>query len=89
MVSVVLILSVVVFWLAIIICSKKRDPPSIRYMHLMKVTFTAPAIGVTLSAVPAILVAIAAYQYQQSTLFADLPADWTMLGEELSNKVII
>ena len=63
MVSIILILSVITLWLAILLCARIKVPPSIRYKHLAKVTFTAPAVGVALSAIPAIIVAFGAYQY--------------------------
>ena len=89
MVAIILILSVIILWLFVLMCTRMKKPPSVRFRHLARVTFSSPAIGVGLSMIPAILVATAAYEYQQSTLFADTPAEWTAMDDELSNKIIV
>ena len=63
MVSIILIISIILLWIIVLSCSRMKKPPSVRFKHLAKVTFTAPAIGVILSTIPAVLVGIAAYQY--------------------------
>ena len=64
MVAIILILSVLTLWLVILMCSRIAKPPSVRFKHLAKVTFSAPAIGVFLSNIPALCVAFGAYYYQ-------------------------
>ena len=89
MVSLILIVMTIILWLLVLICSRRKKPPSVRFKHLARVTFSSPAIGVGLSTIPAVIVALAAYQYQQSTLFESTPSEWTAMGNELSNKEIL
>ena len=62
-VAIVLILIMIVLWLLVLMCTRMKKPPAVRFKHLAKVTFAAPAIGVGLSTIPAVLVGIGAYQY--------------------------
>lgn len=62
-VSIIMIVATITLWLLVLACTRVKTPPSIRFKHLAKVTFTAPAVGVLLSAVPAMIVAGGAYYY--------------------------
>ena len=89
LVSILMILSMLCVWLLQLICSRAKVPPKIRFKHLFNVTFQAPASGVLLSCIPALLVGVATVFYRESTLFETVAASWTDLGSELSNKVIV
>jgi len=80
LVSLVLILGIVVFWLLNIQCSQYKRPPSIRFFHMAKVTFRPPAIGTTLASVPVGIVAGLLKIMQESDLFIDTRANWSELG---------
>ena len=59
MVALILIMAVLVFWLGVLATTDVKRPPALRFRHLMKVTFYAPAIGSILSIIPVILVGFA------------------------------
>ena len=88
-VAIVLILGVLAFWVINLMCARIKDPPALRFKHLARVTFANPAIGTLLSAVPALMVCVGLRAYQQSTLFAQTPSNWSDLGSELSNKAVV
>ena len=88
-VAIVLILGVLAFWAINLMCARIKDPPALRFKHLARVTFANPAIGTLLSAVPALMVCVGLRAYQQSTLFAQTPSNWSDLGSELSNKAVV
>ena len=85
-VSLILMLGILVFWLTTLALTRSKRPPNLRFRHLMKVTFVGPLVGSMLSCVPVAIVTIGLKVYQQSELFADIPANWSDIGSDISNK---
>ena len=88
-VSIVLMLSVVVFWLANLQFSTFKRPPNLRFSHLARVTFLPPATGAALAAVPSMIVAALLSMLQGASLFADVSARWTDFGDEVGPAAAI
>ena len=84
LVSMIIIFGILVFWLTILALNRLKKPPNIRFFHLAKVTFIGPAFGSILSCVPVAIVGGLIVVYQNSSLFASLPADFSELGNTVS-----
>lgn len=80
LVSLVLILGIVVFWLLNIQCSRFKRPPAIRFYHMIEVTFLPPALGTTFASIPVGIAALACKLLQDSNLFVETRANWAELG---------
>ena len=89
LVAMVLIFSVLTFWLFVLLCSRMKKLPALRFKHLSKVTFTAPAVGTLLSCVPVLITALVCIGFSKSTLFKGVNSNWNSWGQTLSDREII
>jgi len=89
LVSTVLVLAVVAFWLLNLQFATFKRPPALRFSHLARVTFVPPAQGALVAAVPALVVAAAFRALQGAQLFADVAARWTDFGGEVTPAAAI
>ena len=80
LVSLVLILGIVVFWLLNIQCSRYKRPPAIRFYHMARVTFLPPILGTTFASLPVGFAAAMLKVLQDSNLFASTRANWAEVG---------
>ena len=89
LVSLILVLSILTFWMFVLLCSKVKKPPALRFKHISKVTFVAPIVGTLFSCVPAAIVAIVCIMYSRSSLFHNANSNWIDWGSTISNRDII
>lgn len=90
LVSLVLILIIIFFWLLNLQCATYKTPPQIRFRHMVRVTLGPPLWGAFLASVPSLLVAFSLSALQGAMLFSDVSADWTTFGgDEISPPLII
>ena len=73
----------------VLLCSKVKKPPALRFKHISKVTFVAPIVGTLFSCVPAAIVAIVCIMYSRSSLFHNANSNWIDWGSTISNRDII
>jgi hypothetical protein len=71
LISAIVILSIVIFWLITLSCVKAKDPPALRFFQLAKITFLTPSTGCFLAVIPVFFVVLLLKMYQGSTLFED------------------
>jgi hypothetical protein len=89
LVALILILTVLTFWLFVLLFTRVRKPPVLRFKHLAKIIFTAPAVGTFLSCLPVIISALVIILYTRSKLFHNLNSNWINMGVTVSNREII
>jgi hypothetical protein len=86
LVAFIQLVGIVIFWLSTLAIKQAKEAPNIRFKHLVLVTGTAPLAGSLIGMIPALVVAIWIYIFQQSTLFQDVNANWTDMGNDISPK---
>jgi hypothetical protein len=64
LISAVVILSIVIFWLFTLSFVKAKNPPALRFFQLAKITFKSPSIGCALSVIPVVFMVILMKMYQ-------------------------
>jgi hypothetical protein len=89
MISAIVILSIIIFWLITLTFVKSTDPPALRFFQLAKITFKAPSNGCLVSVVPVCFVVLLLRAYQQSELFADQPDNWLKVGIIMTVKDVV
>eukprot|EP00349_Pseudokeronopsis_sp_Brazil_P005318 CAMPEP_0202974366 /NCGR_PEP_ID=MMETSP1396-20130829/59797_1 /ASSEMBLY_ACC=CAM_ASM_000872 /TAXON_ID= /ORGANISM="Pseudokeronopsis sp., Strain Brazil" /LENGTH=214 /DNA_ID=CAMNT_0049708053 /DNA_START=394 /DNA_END=1035 /DNA_ORIENTATION=+ len=83
-VSLILILSLVIFWLLNLNFSKIRKAPYLRFRHMAQVIFIPPAKGTVIASVPVLIISGMLKYWQSKEFFSDLNTNWSFLGEDLS-----
>jgi len=86
LVAFIQLVGIVIYWLATLAIVRAVQAPKIRFKHLVLVTGTAPLAGSVIGMIPALVVAVWIYVFQQSTLFQDINANWLDMGNEISPK---
>ena len=82
MITIVLFITIIIVWVFKILIARRKKPPVIKFMHMARVTFGPPTIGVSISSITtAIVLLILA---QDLTVFDDTAAGWKNQQEELS-----
>jgi len=69
LVSVVLLVGIILFWIVNLQFSKVKHPPQLRFIHMSRVIFYPPALGALLSCVPALIVGAVLSFIQTSDYF--------------------
>jgi len=85
-VSLILVLSLISFWLLNLNFSKIRKAPYLRFKHMAKVIFFPPAKGTILASVPALIIAGLLKFWQGKEVFIELNTNWSFLGDSLSTE---
>lgn len=80
MVSLILVITIIVFWLINLQFAKIKRPPSLRFKHMAKVVFLPPAYGNLLAAIPVMIVAGCLKFWQGSTILGTLADDYGAMG---------
>lgn len=89
LVSTLLVLTVVAFWLINLQFATFKRPPALRFTHLARVTFLPPAQGALVAAAPALVVAVGFRLLQGAQLFAEVAANWTDFPGEVGAAAAI
>jgi hypothetical protein len=89
LISSIVILTIVIFWLVTLSCVKAKDPPALRFFQLAKITFTNPSVGCFLSVIPVGFSGVLMKMFQTSTLFADQASNWLEVGMIMTVKDVV
>ncbi len=89
LVSLVLILALIMFWLLNLQFSRIKRPPGLRFSHMARVIFKPPAVGSILGAIPVLIVAGILKMVQDEGFFDDIPVDWVNIDSDITEKELI
>jgi hypothetical protein len=89
MISMMVIMSITIFWLITLSFVRRNNPPALRFFSLARITFFQPSSGCILSVVPVFFACLLLKIYQSSTLFHSEPDNWLDQGTIITVKQII
>jgi hypothetical protein len=89
LVSLILILAVLTFWLFVMLISRHKKPPALRFKHNAMHAFGPPVLGFAMSAVPLACACVLIVVFTRSTFGQSTAANWSDWGSSYSNRQII
>lgn len=71
-----------VYWMFNLCFSVYKESPSIRFIHLVKVTFSPPIAGALLAFIPSVIILGTIIMMQMIAPFSSVAGNWNDFGSE-------